>query len=74
MSNTTTLYGGKAVQTPLGTPIRLLDGSRVAHAGTIAAMHDVAGHVIADTPDGRFLAWDLVKDGPRFVALSWRRM
>jgi hypothetical protein len=69
----------KTKQAPKATKgevvVKLLNGSSVAHVGTVSRMgdpHDVT--VIVESQGMTFEAWDLERDGDCFLAPSWKRL
>lgn len=55
--------------------VKLLNGSSVAHVGTIARMGDPNDvTVIVESQGMTFEAWDLERDEDCFLATSWKRL
>lgn len=55
--------------------VKLLNGSSVAHLGTVAHMGDPNDvTVIIESQGMTFEAWDLERDGNCFIATSWKRL
>lgn len=55
--------------------VKLLNGSQVAHEGTVARMGDPVDVTVIVMADGEtFEAWDLERHGDGFVATSWKRV
>lgn len=55
------------------TTLKLLNGSQVAHVGTVTRMGEVAGLVYVQCEDGLYEAWDIEKIGDDLCACSWKR-